>query len=101
MTAADEDNAMRKDTERLLFDVLGNDVIASLHGGINLARPVECQRTSGGDAVGNHFVGARTVDDAQDIVCDVVADANLAEACPKGNDLLTADNRRKLLQQLL
>ena len=65
---------MAKYRRSQLLDVLRNDVIPAMQGGIRLRRLIECQRATGRDAADETALGTGRLDDIHQVIFHVVRD---------------------------
>ena len=101
MAAAGEHQTVGQHGGGLLFHVLGDDEIAPVHGGADLAGPVEGEGAAGGDAGCEQGRGAGVLHNVHQIARDVVIHGDPGKAPAQGEQLLRGDDLRQLGQQLL
>ena len=93
--AAGENQTVGKHGNCGALDIVGGDVIAVVDGGISLCRLLKRNASAGACAELDRVGGAGRLDDACDILNQVVVDVYLRHLRDGGVDVLDVCNRRK------
>src|SRR3954451_22996234 len=83
-----DDQPMRERRDGKSLDVVGDDVVATVQGGIRLARTIERERTARGGAQVDVWMRARGIDQPDDVLGHGRVDVDLSNARLQGAQIV-------------